>query len=32
MFEMATEEVLGDGKYVLRLLNVVIHEHQFKGK
>jgi hypothetical protein len=33
MFEMTTEKVFhADDKYVLRLLNVVIHEHQFKRK
>ena len=33
MFEMTTEKVLyADDKYVLRLLNVIIHEHQFKRK
>jgi hypothetical protein len=30
---MTTEKVFhADDKYVLRLLNVVIHEHQFKRK
>ena len=33
MFEMTTEKVFhADDKYVLRLLNVIIHEHQFKRK
>ena len=33
MFEMTTKKVFhADDKYVLRLLNVVIHEHQFKRK
>ena len=33
MFEITTEEVFhADDKYALRLLNVVIHEHQFKRK
>ena len=33
MFEMTIEKVFhADDKYVLRLLNVVIHEHQFKTK
>jgi hypothetical protein len=33
MFEMTTEKVFhADDKYALRLLNVVIHEHQFKRK
>jgi hypothetical protein len=33
MFEITTEKVFhADDKYVLRLLNVVIHEHQFKRK
>ena len=33
MFEMTTEKVFhANDKYVLRLLNVVIHEHQFKRK
>ena len=33
MFEMTTEKVFhADDKYVLRLLNVVIHKHQFKRK
>ena len=33
MFEMTTEKVFhADDNYVLRLLNVVIHEHQFKRK
>jgi hypothetical protein len=33
MFEMTTEKVFhADDKYVLRLLNIVIHEHQFKRK
>ena len=33
MFEMTTEKVFyADDKYVLRLLNVVIQEHQFKRK
>ena len=33
MFEMTTEKVFhADDKYVLRLLNVVIHEHQLKKK
>ena len=33
MFEMTTEKVFhADDKYVLRLLIVVIHEHQFKRK
>ena len=33
MFEMTTEKVFhGDDKYVLRLLNVIIHKHQFKRK
>jgi hypothetical protein len=32
-FEMTTEKVFhADDKYVLRLLNVVIHEHQLKRK
>jgi hypothetical protein len=33
MFEMTIEKVFhADDKYVLKLLNVVIHEHQFKRK
>ena len=33
MFELTTEKVFhADDKYALRLLNVVIHEHQFKRK
>jgi hypothetical protein len=33
IFEMTTEKVFhADDKYVLRLLNVIIHEHQFKRK
>jgi hypothetical protein len=33
MFEMTTEKVFhADDKYVLRLLNVVIHVHEFKRK
>jgi hypothetical protein len=33
MFETTTENVFhADDKYALRLLNVVIHEHQFKRK
>ena len=33
MLEMTTEKVFhADDKYDLRLLNVVIHEHQFKRK
>jgi hypothetical protein len=33
MFEMTTDKVFhADDKYVLRLLNVVIHEDQFKRK
>jgi hypothetical protein len=33
MFEITTEKVLhADEKYVLRLLNVIIHEHQFRRK
>ena len=33
MFEMTTEKVFhANDKKVLRLLNVVIHEHQFKRK
>ena len=33
MFEMTTKKVFhADDKYVLRLLNVIIHEHQFKRK
>jgi hypothetical protein len=33
MFEMTTEKVLhANDKYAFRLLNVIIHEHQFKRK